>query len=184
MVRQSEMGRPGGVSERVQNGSRRPRRAYGIAVFGAFIGLCLTACLHGDAEPIVRLDGGVAVPDSAPPTPVGCDPATAPLALFYRAAQPASTANGVDFIVKVANRTGASLSLRRLALRYYLTVDIAPPLQTQVFYAGTCCGATRAGFNANVAISVNAITATKADHYLEITFDDAAGEVLDGDAVQ
>src|SRR4051812_28782916 len=174
MVRQSEMGRPGGVSDRVQNGSRPRSRLHEIALFAAIIGLCLTACLRGEAEPIVRLDAGGSVPESGPAPPATCDPATAPLALFYRNAQSPSSPYGVDFIVKVANRTGAPLSLRRLAIRYYLTVDIAPPFQTQVFYAGTCCGTTRAGFNANVAISVNAITATNADHYLEITFDDAA----------
>jgi hypothetical protein len=113
-----------------------------------------------------------------------CD-TTGPLALYYDNAQAASTANGIDFLFKVANATGAALPLSSLAIRYYFTNEITPSGMTTVFYAGTCCGNSRSGFNADVRASVNAMSPTPtADHYLETTFDTAAGVLLDGDSVQ
>lgn len=129
---------------------------------------------------------GAASTDGATPGEAGgrCD-TTAPIVLYYDNAQIAANANGIDFLFKVANATGAALPLSSLAVRYYFTNEIAPAWTTSVFYAGTCCGNSRTGFNADVIVSVNAIPpAPTADHDLETTFDSAAGVLLDGDSVQ
>jgi hypothetical protein len=145
------------------------------------------ACLQGQAEPIVALDGddaGVDVRGSAPARG-SCDPATAPLVLYYRNTTPARTTD-IDFLVKVVNHTGSALLLTSLSVRYYFVNGIAPPWQTAVYYADTCCADRRVGFTPDVAVSVGALAAptAAADHYLEVTFDAGAGSVLDGDAVQ
>jgi hypothetical protein len=112
-------------------------------------------------------------------------PAGAPIELFYRTAQAAADTDAIDFLVKVQNHTGAAIPLSSLSLRYYFTNEITPTWQTAVYYAGECCNASRSGFTADVAVSVNAMPATaSADHYLEVTFDAGAGALADGDAVQ
>jgi hypothetical protein len=136
------------------------------------------ACLSGEAQPIVRVS-------EAGPTPSACDPA-GPVALYYRNVQPTSTADGIDFLFKVQNRTGADLALSSLTVRYYFTSEITPPGQTTAYYADTCCSAPRTGFTADVLVTANALTPATptADHYLEIAFDAAAGTIATGDSVQ
>jgi hypothetical protein len=118
-------------------------------------------------------------------TPSACDPA-GPLVLYYRNVQPTSTADGIDFLFKVQNLTGADLALSSLTVRYYFTSEITPPGQTTVYYADTCCSAPRTGFTASVHVTVNALAPATptADHYLEITFDATAGAIATGDSVQ
>jgi hypothetical protein len=142
-------------------------------------------CLDGDARPIVVVAKEGGAPDSDGSPPLAC-PAAAPISLYYRAAQDTADANSIDFLFKIANNTGASIPLSSLVARYYFTNEITPMWQTSVYYAGECCGAERSGFAADVAVSVNAITTptASADHYLEVTFDAGAGELIDGDSVQ
>jgi hypothetical protein len=161
------------------------RASLAIALCGA----CLASCLNGNAEPIVRLPGGSTVEDGAPAAAGDggagrCDPAS-PLVLHYDNQQVATDATGIDFLFKVTNATGASLALSSLAIRYYFTSEIAPPGAISVYYADTCCGNSRSGFTADVHVSANVMPPTPtADHYLETTFDAAAGELADGDNVQ
>lgn len=161
------------------------RTAPAIALCGA----SLASCLNGNAEPIIRLPGEPTAEGGAPAAPGDggggrCDPA-APLVLHYDNQQVANNANGIDFLFKVTNATGASLALSSLATRYYFTSEIAPPGATSVYYADTCCGDSRSGFTANVRVSVNAMPPRPtADHYLETTFDAGAGDLTDGDSVQ
>jgi hypothetical protein len=135
-------------------------------------------------------DGAVPSPDAAadaaPATEGGAPCAVgSPLVLYYDNSAVAPMANGIDFLFKVANATGAALPLTSLAIRYYFTNEISPTGATSVFYAGTCCGDTRSGFNQDVHIAVVSISPTAtADHYLETTFDASAGDLLDGDSVQ
>jgi hypothetical protein len=143
---------------------------------GLLLALVCSACLNGNADPIVRLT-------TSTPS-VGCDP-TAPLVLYYRNAKVAANADQIDFLFKVANATGAAIPLSSLAVRYYFTNEVGATGQSAVYYAGTCCGAPRSGWNAYVAVSLNPMTPTPtADAYLETTFDAAAGTLQDGDAVQ
>jgi hypothetical protein len=181
----SRMSSPERVPGRLRNGSwaalawLRPEAIWAV---------CLVSCLNGNAEPIVRLPGAAGTDGSALGTlgdgGASCD-LSGPLVLYYDNAQVAANANGIDFLFKVANTTGATLSLSSLAVRYYFTNEIAPTWETSVFYAGTCCGSSRAGFNADVNVSVVSMPPTPmADHYLEMTFTPAAGILLDGDSVQ
>jgi hypothetical protein len=173
----------------------RAARASLPATVLAFCILCSVACLHGDAEPIVGLPDGAPglVTEAAPPgmdAPVASESGAPcavgePLVLYYDNAQVAASANAIDFLFKVANATGAALPLASLAIRYYFTNEITPTWATTVYYAGTCCGDTRSGFDADVKVSVVSIAPTRgADHYLETTFDPSAGDLLDGDSVQ
>jgi hypothetical protein len=178
------MGEPRGVPGAPRNGSRPPSfRACAANVAGITLAVVVAwgatcGCLEGDAEPIVRVaaDGGGGA---------SACPAEGPYRLFYRAAQAATTADSIDFLFKIQNASGASLPLASLAVRYYFTSEVAAP-QTSVYYADECCAASRTGFTADVAVTVNATpTATAtADHYIEVTFDAGAGSVQDGDSVQ
>jgi hypothetical protein len=158
---------------------------------GAWLVFAVVAagCLSPDAEPIVRSDandagsagdGSPKAPDSASACPTG-----APLALYYRAAQAAAQANAIDFLFKIQNATGAAVPLSSLAVRYYFTNELAT-WQTSVYYADECCGDSRSGFTSDVTLTVNALAnpTPTADHYIEVTFDAAAGDLLNGDAVQ
>jgi hypothetical protein len=182
------MSSPKGVPGRPRNGS------WATPAWLPHEALCaaaLVSCLNGNAEPIVRLPGAAGT-DGGAVGPLGtpgdggltCD-LSGPLVLYYDNAQTAANANGIDFLFKVANVAGATLSLSSLAIRYYFTNEIAPPWETSVFYAGTCCKSSRAGFNADVNVSVVSMPPTPtADHFLEMTFAAAAGVLLDGDSVQ
>jgi hypothetical protein len=186
MVREG-MGYAPQVPEGPRNGSRAHAAALAVRLFHTAAPAALfVACLQGQAEPIVALgdDAGVDVTANGPER-ASCDPTTAPLVLYYRNTTPAQS-TGIDFLFKVANHTRAALPLTSLSVRYYFVNVIAPPGQTAIFYADTCCADRRVGFTADVAVSVVALAATAAtaDHYLEITFDAGAGTVLDGDAVQ
>jgi hypothetical protein len=174
------------VPDSAGNGSRAggalpPRRTAWAAV-----AVVCGACLDGNAEPIVRLPeagtaDAAATPDAAA---ILCDTA-GPIVLYYRDASPAPSVDQIDFLFKVANATGAPISLNTLAIRYYFTNDLTVPGQTAIYYTGTCCGDTRTNFNADVLVSVNPIAPTSgADTYLEVTFDSAAGVVQNGDSVQ
>jgi hypothetical protein len=172
------MGRAGVVPGAAKYGSR----ARVSLLFAAIsLPLVAAACLEGRAEPIVRADGGAS---DVGPAPQACDP-SAPLPLYYRNATTSGDGTAIDFLIKVANRTGADIALRDLAIRYYFTNEITPPLQTSVYYAATCCNASRTGLEANVAVAVVEIAPISgADHYLEITFDANAGTLVAGDSVQ
>jgi hypothetical protein len=164
-----------------RNGSRTAARGGKTAFFGGVVALALAACLNGNAEPIVRVDAAGADVGGAATT---CDPDRTPLALFYRNLQGAATADGINFIFKLVNHTGAALPLSALAIRYYFTNELTT-WQTAVYYADTCCAAPRTGFIGDVAVSVSALAGSAtADHLLEVTFDAAAGALADGDSVQ
>ncbi len=183
-----------------QNGSRCKRRAATAGVLGAAIAFLVgalstvSACLDGDAQPLVRVGSTTDVPDAAPsPLDGALDgasaaacPAGAPLTLYYWPAQADAGANSIDFLFKVLNTTGAAIPLSSLAVRYYFTNELTQAGQTAVYYAGECCSATRTGFTTDVGVTVNALTpvTSTADHYLEVTFDSGAGALADGDSVQ
>ncbi len=176
----------GGVPGRAENGSRRP--LGGVARLVWRVGIATTCgCLSGNAQPIVRLPAEAGVDAGAPldgASSSAC-PADAPISLFYWDAQPAASANSIDFLFKIENTTGAAVPLSEFTVRYYFTNEI-PTWQTSVYYAGECCGTTRAGFTADVAVTVNAVTPAtpSADHYLEVSFDAGAGDLATGDSVQ
>jgi hypothetical protein len=186
----------GGVPGAHPNGSRRKgcagtagfRGAALAAIVGALATLSASACLDGEAQPLVPI-ASTTVPDAAPTldgAPASACPAGAPLTLYYWPAQGDAGANSIDFLFKVLNTTGAAIPLSSLVVRYYFTNELTQAGQTSIYYAGECCNATRSGFTTDVSVTVNALaspTAT-ADHDLEITFDAGAGTLLDGDAVQ
>ena len=165
-----------------------------IAIFGTLVAFAAPACFDGNAQPIVRIPLDASLPPpaldgsadgSADGSGATCDPTQTTLPFYYRNVQPAADANGIDFIFKIDNRTGAAFPLSELSIRYYFTNEITSSPQTSVFYSGTCCGETRTGFTADVLVTVNTMAATAtADHYLEVTFDAGAGTLLAGDAVQ
>ena len=173
-----------------QNALRTMTRAAVASALLSLVALAPSACFDGNAQPIVRIP----VDASLPPPPLDgsidsssstCDPTQTTLPFYYRNVQPAADANGIDFIFKIDNRTGAAFPLSELSIRYYFTNEITSSPQTSVFYSGTCCGETRTGFTADVLVTVNPMAATAtADHYLEVTFDAGAGALLAGDAVQ
>jgi hypothetical protein len=182
------MGRSNGVPGGAPNGSFGHGRVLGpLEAFGAavvLLGAAAGGCLAGNAQPIVRVENDASAASEAGAPASSC-PAGAPLELYYRTAQASPVANSIDFLVKVENGTGFPLPLSALAVRYYFTNEITPTWQTAVYYAGECCNASRSGFTADVAVTVNAMPATPtADHYLEVTFDPAAGTLLAGDSVQ
>jgi hypothetical protein len=150
------------------------------AAFPALAAVVFAACLDGNAEPIVRLPQAAGTGDGG-----ACNP-SAPFVLYYRDAQPAASADQIDFLFKVTNDSGAAIPLSSLAIRYYLTNDLTTASQTAVYYTDTCCGTARTGFNADVVVTVNAISppVAGADTYLETTFDSAAGVLQNGDDVQ
>jgi hypothetical protein len=190
------MGRVGGVPGGAENGSPCAGTEAAGSVLGGgglFLGVVLVGllaaattcgCLSGDAQPIVALAVDSGSPPEAGSSASAC-PAGAPLSLFYWPAQAAADASSIDFLFKVANNTGASVPLSSLAVRYYFANELTT-WQTSIYYAGECCGASRSGFTADVAVTVNAIATPMpgADHYLEVTFDSAAGVLADGDSVQ
>jgi hypothetical protein len=179
------MGRTSRVPGAPKIGSRRGlfRAAGLLGIAGLLGGSTTCGWLNGDAQPIVLLgpDGGAA-PEGG--TSSAC-PAGGPFALYYWAAQAGAVANSIDFLFKVANDSGAPIPLSALDVRYYFTNELTT-WQTSVYYAGECCGDSRSGFTADVAVAVTALappTAT-ADHYLDVTFDADAGTLLNGDSVQ
>jgi hypothetical protein len=179
---------PGGP-ENGSPGRAKARCALGTVLAGLFSAATTCGCLNGDAQPIVSLGatGGVeagAAPEAGASS--SACPAGAPLSLYYWTTQTAADANSIDFLFKVVNDTGAALPLSSLAVRYYFTNEVTETPQTSVYYAGECCGASRSGFTADVAVTVNAIAAptSTADHYLEVTFDAGAGDLAASDSVQ
>jgi hypothetical protein len=137
-----------------------------------------SACLNGNAEPIVRSTAAAGGDGGA------CD-TSAPIVLYYRNAQPAANADQIDFLFKIVNRTGAAIPLSSLAVRYYFTNELTVAGQTAIYYTDTCCGNVRTGFSTDVIETVNLIPATTgANTYLETTFSSAAGAVQNGDDVQ
>jgi hypothetical protein len=117
-----------------------------------------------------------------------CDLATpaAPIVLYYRDAQPATSADQIDYLFKVVNATGAAIPLSSLAVRYYFTNEVGPSGLSPIFYASTCCGPTSAMLGAAVTSTLHAMPApvAAADSYLETTFAPSAGDLQDGDSVQ
>src|SRR3954468_17853132 len=114
-------------------GLRRERTCGALAYIVA--SASLLSGLKGDAEPIVR-GGNPPVADGAleeSAAGAACRE-SAPLALYYDA-PPTIPAEGdsIDFLFKVANRTGADLPLSSLAVRYYFTNEIAAPWDTSVY---------------------------------------------------
>ena len=157
------------------------------ALPAALTAVLCAACLDGNAEPIVRL------PQVQPAGAAGTGPAdggtcnpSAPIVLYYWNSQPAASTDQIDFLFKVANYSGAAISLSSLAIRYYFVNALTTTGQTAVYYTDTCCTSTRTGFDSDVVVTVNAISppVTGANTYLEITFGSAAGDVQNGDDVQ
>lgn len=166
-------------------GSRHALSALGMLALVAMAGISAVSCLDGSAEPIVRADAGAVVDGSADSgaAPEACDP-NAPLPLYLRMGSASATADAIDYLFKVDNRTGADIALSSLAIRYYFTSEITSP-QTSVYYAGTCCGESRVGFQSDVIVSVVAIpSADGADHAIDVTFAAGAGTLRAGDSVQ
>ncbi|MFY0575085.1 cellulose binding domain-containing protein [Cystobacter fuscus] len=104
-------------------------------------------------------------------TPV---PPTSNLELQYRTADTQPRDNGLRPHFKIKNNGAEPVKLSELTIRYWFTVDGEKPL---AFY----CDYARIG-QANVIGKHVKMSAGKAraDHYLEITFDSAAGGIPAG----
>jgi len=112
-----------------------------------------------------------------------CDSA-APFGLYYWNVRPEATAELIDFLVKVENRTGAPVPLATLGIRYYFKDELPTPATLDVFYGDTCC-TKKSTFKERVLRSVRpASGTTRADSYIEIGFEPSVGELAPGDAVQ
>jgi hypothetical protein len=113
-----------------------------------------------------------------------CDDMAA-VRLYARNIYTSSPSDGMDFIVKVANQTARPIPMNSLAVRYYFTNELANPWMANTYYADTCCNERRAKLDAHVLVSAQPmLPKPTADTYLEFGFDDAAGDVAPGDAVQ
>ena len=121
-------------------------------------------------------------PDAGPTRP--CDVAL-PIRLYYWNVRPADSTNHLDYIVKVENTTGAALPLGALQIRYYLTNELEPPTEIDIYYTDTCCSDKITNFNTEILTSMQSMPVTpNADAYLEIGFAASLGSLAHGDAVQ
>lgn len=121
-------------------------------------------------------------PPDAPTRP--CDVAL-PIRLYYWNVRPADSTNHLDYIVKVENTTGAALPLGALQIRYYLTNELEPPTEIDIYYTDTCCSDKVTNFNTEILTSMQSMPVTpNADAYLEIGFSASLGSLAHGDAVQ
>jgi endo-1,4-beta-xylanase len=101
-------------------------------------------------------------------------PPASNLALQYRAADTQPGDNGSRPHFKIKNNGGESVRLSELAIRYWFTVDGEKPL---AFF----CDYARIGSANVIGRHVKMSTGKPgADHYLEITFDSAAGSLPAG----
>ncbi|MDQ2087653.1 cellulose binding domain-containing protein [Herbivorax sp. ANBcel31] len=79
---------------------------------------------------------------------------------------------------KVTNVSSESLNLSDVKLRYYFTDDGVSPLTLSIDHAGN----EGVEINSNIIYSINSISATDADKYVEIGFDDTTGMLLPGNS--
>ena len=155
----------------------------------------MVGCAAVDAEvgAVPPLDGGAngdasprdgASRSDSPPGVGRCDE-SAPLRLYAWNLRTETSSADINYIVKVANQTGAELALSSLEVRYYFTNELAPPTEIDVFYADTCCSNKRTDFNGSVVTAVQTMAAKpNANAYLSIAFAPAAGALPAADAVQ
>jgi len=109
----------------------------------------------------------------------------APIRLYARSVYASSPSDGIDFIVKVANKTAQPVPMASLEVRYYFTNELANPWMANTYYADTCCNQPRTNLDAHVLVSAQPMAPTPtADTYLEFGFDGASGDVAPRDAVQ
>jgi hypothetical protein len=108
-----------------------------------------------------------------------------PVALLHWNVAPGATVSAMDLEFKVTNRSGRTIPMSSLKLRYYLTSEISAA-RLQTYYTEVCCSAPRPRFDSSVLLALQAIAAPTptATSYIEVGFDVGAGTLVDGDTVK
>jgi endoglucanase len=163
-------------------------RAGSVATF--LVAGCAPVQAEVGSDP--PLDSGATVGDGVSPgTDVSdaaangrCD-ARAPLRLYYWNLSTAGSSTDINYIVKVANATGAAIPLSSLEIRYYFTNELGSSAAIDVFYTDTCCSNKKTDFEDGIRTAVKSWPSKpSADSYLHVTFVPSVGNLEDGDAVQ